>query len=100
MQVQMNYANVEASEALETHIREALDATIGRFADRLTRIEVHLSDLNGPEKGGPNDKRCRIEVRPSGADPLLVESVADSFYGAADDAAGKLRRLLTSRLDR
>jgi ribosome-associated translation inhibitor RaiA len=100
MQLQMNYANVEASEALETHIRDALESTIGRFADRLTRIEVHLSDLDGPGKSGPNDKRCRIEARPSGASPVMVESVGDSFYEAADDAAGKLRRLLTSRLDR
>lgn len=100
MQVQMNYANVDASDTLETHVRDALEATIGRFSERLTRVEVHFSDLNGPDKSGPNDKRCRLEARPRGMDPLLVESVKNSFYDAADDAAGKLRRMLSSRLDR
>ncbi len=100
MQVQMNYANVDSSDALETYVRETLGRSLERFADRLTRIEVHLSDINGPGKGGPDDKRCRLEARPRGMDPVMVESEKDSFYTAADDAAGKLKRLLTSRFER
>jgi ribosomal subunit interface protein len=100
MQLQMNYANVESSDALETHVRDTLERAIGRFAERITRVEVHLNDLNGPEKGGPDDKRCRLEARPRGMAPMMVESEKNSFYEAADDAAGKLKRLLTSRLER
>lgn len=100
MKVQINYDNVKSSEALEEHIAQALESTVGRFADRLSRVEVYLSDLNGPEKGGPDDKQCRIEARPNGFDPVTVDSRGDSYYEAVDDTAGKLRRLLTKRLER
>lgn len=100
MQLQINYDNVAPSDALEEHIARSLDSTIGRFADRLSRIEVYLSDINGPDKGGPDDKQCRLEARPNGMDPLVVDTRGDTYYDAVDDAAGKLRRMLTRHLDR
>jgi len=99
MQIQFNYANTPPSDALENHIRSELDATISHLADRITRIEVHIADVNG-RKHGPADKRCRFEARPTNMDPILVESEADSFHDAASDAAGKLRRALTTRFER
>ena len=39
-------------------------------------------------KSGANDKRCRIEARPAGRQPITVtadaDKVADAFTGAAD----------------
>ena len=49
MQVQINPADgITLSEALEQHIHDKLEALEKRFGDRLTRIEVHLKDINGP----------------------------------------------------
>lgn len=100
MQIQFNYANVDSSAPLEAHVENTLDSEIGRFADRVTRVEVHFSDVNGVSKSGPPDKRCLLEARPSGRDPIAIEAVAESFYAAASDAAGKLGRALASRLER
>lgn len=100
MHIQFNYANVESSAALEEHVERTLESEIGRLSDRLTRIEVHFSDLNGAEKSGRPDKRCLLEARPSGRDPLAIETVSDSFYQAATDAAAKLGRALSNRLER
>lgn len=99
MQIQINTAGIKNSEALEEHVHAQLDATISRFADRLTRIEVHLGDENGRKSGG-HDKRCMIEARPRGRDPLAVETFGDDLYETISDAAGKLRRVLESRLER
>lgn len=99
MQIQFNYANVDASAPLEQHLAGELESSVGRFSDRLTRVEVHFSDLNGGKKG-PADKRCLLEARPTGRDPIAVECVGDSFYTVASEAAGKLGRAVAKRLDR
>lgn len=100
MHIQFNYANLPSSDALEAHTRTQLESTIGRFADRITRVEVHFADTNSHAKSGPADKRCVLEARPAGSDPVKVEGATDDFHTAINDAAGKLRRVLTSRMDR
>lgn len=100
MQIQFNFANLDASDALEDHVRAELSSTIGRFTDRITRIEVHISDVNGHRKSGPADKRCMLEARPNGMDPIVVESSTDDYNTAVSDAAGKLRRALTTKLEK
>lgn len=100
MHIEFSYANIDSSDALEDHVRQQLESTIGRFADKLTRVEVHFADLNSPQKSGAADKRCMMEARPRGRDPIAVDAEASDFYPAASDAAGKLRRALTSRLER
>lgn len=100
MQIQFNYANIDSSAHLEDHVKDTLRSEMGRFADRVTRIEVHFADVNGQTKSGRPDKRCLLEARPSGRDPLAIEAVAETFYAAASDAAGKLGRALASRLER
>ncbi len=100
MQIQTNYANVPSSPALEEQTREELESAVGRFIERVSRVEVYYADLNGPEKGGPDDKQCRLEARPKGLDPLLVEGQGDTFYEALNDASQKLKRVLAKRLER
>lgn len=100
MQIQYNYANIESSDNLERHIAEQVDHHLGRFKDELTRIEVHLGDENSAKKSGAADKRCMMEARPEGLDPIAVEAHADEFEPAIHDAVGKLKRALASRLHR
>lgn len=100
MQIQYNYANIESSDTLEQHIAELVDHHLGRFKDNLTRIEVHLGDENSTQKSGAADKRCMMEARPEGLDPIAVEAHASEFEPAIQDAVGKLKRALASRLDR
>lgn len=100
MQIQYNYANFEASDALEQHVEEALDTTIKRFADRLTRIEVHLADESSVNKKTPNDKKCLLEARPAGMKPISVDEHADDMYDAVRGAAKKLARVLEKKLEK
>jgi len=100
-QIQVNFADNSHSEALEVQVREAIDQHITeRFGERLTRIEVHLGDENSPKKSSETDKRCMIEARPRGRDPIIVEEHAGDWYVAAKSAAKKLQRALESRLEK
>jgi hypothetical protein len=81
----------ELSGAVVSEVERALE----RFEGRLTRVEVHLSDENGA-KGGDRDKRCVIETRPAGMQPLSVTDNAATVEEAATGAAHKMKRLLDS----
>lgn len=82
-------------EFVESHVLEALQ----RFENKLTRVEVHLSDLNST-KGGADDKRCLVEARPAGQDPIVVNEVAATTDLAVRGATQKMQRLLDSQFAR
>jgi ribosomal subunit interface protein len=100
MQVQINTdSNIEGSEQLSEHVRSVVDTTLSRYADRITRVEVHLGDENGG-KSGQNDKRCVMEARLEGRQPTAVTHHAASLDLAIDGAADKLLRALESTIER
>lgn len=99
MQIQINPGDVTVSDAMEEHIRTALDSAMRHVADRVTRIEVHLRD-DASKKAGERDKRCTIEVRIAGMQPLAVEHQSDDLYDAIRQAAGKAQRAVEHKLDR
>lgn len=100
MQIQVNTGNdVEGREALIARVETAVAAALSRFDDRLTRVEVHLGDENAG-KSGAADKRCTIEARPAGQQPVAVTHKAATLDEALDGAAGKLASLLESKFGR
>ena len=88
MQVQVNTDDhIHGGESLAQWITDESRSRLNRFQDHITRLEVFLTDLDAG-KSGANDKRCRIEARPAGRQPITVtadaDKVADAFTGAAD----------------
>lgn len=100
MQIQLNTdSHVQGEESLATWCERELKDKLARFRDHVTRIEVHLSDVNGARTTG-QDKRCKLEARLAGRPPVTVQhdaaKVAEALHGAAD----KLLRVLDSDLGR
>lgn len=79
----------DVATRIETHVRHRL----ARFEDRLTRIEVHVTDVNG-RKHGADDKHCMIEARPRGGKPISVTGKAADVDAAARIAAGTMAERL------
>ncbi|MGE0659348.1 MAG: HPF/RaiA family ribosome-associated protein [Reyranellaceae bacterium] len=100
MQIQVNTDdNIRGDESLSEFVEAEVTKAIGRFSRRITRIEVHLGDENAA-KHGAQDKRCLIEVRPAGRDPIAVTEHADTVRVALAGAIRKLRNILDSSLGR
>ncbi len=96
MQVQFNSdSSVMGTENVATRIEEAVRDKLARFADRLTRLEIHVRDENGP-KHGADDKACTIEARPAGGRAIGVTEHASTV----DDAARLAAHTLAQRLER
>lgn len=79
-------------------VTAAIETGLARYKDRLTRVEVHLSDVNGP-KGGP-DARCALEARAAGRQPVAVTNDAATSNDAVKGAIEKMDRLLTTAFGR
>ena len=100
MQIQINTDhNIEGREALSNHVSGIVETALNRVSDHITRVEVHLSDENG-DKSGQNDKRCMLEARLEGRQPIAVTHQAATLEQAVDGAADKLVRLIESTLGR
>ncbi len=94
MKIQLNTdSHIVGSEALTADVEGKINSSLKRFSDRITRIEVHLSDLNSA-KAGPDDKRCVIEARVAGLNPISVSHQAATLALAIDGAREKIANTL------
>lgn len=100
MQIQLNTdAHITGDERLGKVASDIVQAELGHFAGRLSRIEVHLADENAA-KGGADDIRCTMEARPEGMHPQTVVHHDANPAAALRGAAKKLRALLDSAFGR
>jgi Sigma 54 modulation protein / S30EA ribosomal protein len=90
---------IDGSDALTTHVKGLVQNALAHCADHITRVEVHLSDINAG-KTGPDDKHCVIEARLEGRQPTAVKHTAATLDQAVKGAADKLKRSLESTIGR
>jgi ribosome-associated translation inhibitor RaiA len=100
MRIQVNTdKNVTGSEELRISLTSLLSEELSRFNDLITRLEVHLSDEDG-KKDGQSDKRCLLEARLEGRQPIAVTSQANSHEQAVKEAIGKLKSSIETIIGR
>ncbi len=99
MQIQVNYGDVEVSPTLNEHVIDRVNHALKHRTERVTRVEVHLRDDKSKRKG-QSDRRCVMEARLAGCDPLAVTHKAHDLYDAVNQAADKLARAISHHLGR
>ncbi|MDI1250336.1 MAG: HPF/RaiA family ribosome-associated protein [Lacunisphaera sp.] len=100
MQIQINTGpNIPGREALSAHVTSVVEHALSHFRELVTRVEVHLSDENGP-KDGAGDMRCAMEARLEHHQPIAITHEAATLHQAIDGAADKLARLVGHTLGR
>jgi hypothetical protein len=95
--IQINTHNQSNDDAerysrLEDQIRQRL----ARFEDRITNVEIHVSDINGPRGGA--DLRCTLEARVSGIQPVAVAEQGSTVDRCILSATKKAVRALDHQL--
>jgi ribosome-associated translation inhibitor RaiA len=91
--------NIAGHEALAAQVSSAVESALSQFSDHITRVEIHLSDESS-RKSTPNDKRCVMEARIEGRQPVAVTNHAATVDEAVDGAAHKLAKLIENTLGR
>ena len=101
MQIQVNTdSHIAGGEALTRQVESAIGGALGRFGDRITRVEVHLIDESSSAKSSDNDKRCVLEARLAGLRPITVSHQGATLDQALDGAAETMVRTLDRALGR
>jgi hypothetical protein len=94
VQTQVNSdKNIKVDTRVIAFTRDEVNRVLRRFARKLTRVEVHLSDVNS-YKFGTHDKRCMVEARPARHRPLSATHRARNVRHAIDGALTKMQSAL------
>lgn len=100
MHIQLNTDDhIEGTESLAAWVDGELKDKLARFRDHITRVEVHLSDTNAG-RSGDADKRCMLEARVTGRQPVAVSHDAGEVAAAFRGATDKLLRAVDTALGR
>ncbi len=98
MLIQINTdRNIDGSERVRNYFSSVIETTLSRFNEHITRIEAHLSDENS-QKEGADDKRCMLEVRVKGLQPIAVTHKAETLDQAVVGAAEKMKNTLETTI--
>lgn len=98
MTIQLNADNnLNIHQEFREKLSDMLAGELDRFSDQITRLEVHLSDENGPKKG-LDDKRCLLEARLEGMNPIAVTNFSDTHENSVSGAIDKLISALDKKI--
>jgi len=86
--------NTDGSAAMTDHLDTVVNAALGRFGERVTRVDVHLSDANSQAKSGTDDIHCMLDARLSGEEVIVVNDSAANAHQAIAGAMHKLKRAI------
>ena len=81
----------------DTRLEEQIRQRLARFEGRITDVEVHVSDVNGP-RGGNADLRATVEARVNGIPPVAAIDESNTIDRAVIGAAKKVVRALDHQL--
>lgn len=88
MQFQFNSDNhLSAMNDVAERVEAAVRSKLGRVEDQLTRVEVHVGDVNS-SKGGV-DMHATVELRPASLAPVAGTHTAETLDAAVAKATDK-----------
>jgi ribosome-associated translation inhibitor RaiA len=98
MNVTLTSKDLELSAETREYVERRLYFNLGRFLGSIDRVEVVLSDENGPRGG--IDKRCRIAVKLGGSADVVVDGKSDTLKDLINTSSDRVGRAVARSLDR
>ena len=98
MMIQINTdRNLSVNKEYESKIKDILLKELKRFDERITRVEVHFADENN-SKPGIDDKKCLLEARLKGLNPIVVQSFGKNYDLALNGAIEKIKAAIDNKI--
>jgi ribosomal subunit interface protein len=98
MQIDIQTRNFDLTNALRSYAERQLRFALTWADNRIQRIIVVLSDINGPRGG--EDKRCHLQVVLAGLPDVVVEDTEANLYFAIERAADRAGRTVMRKINR
>ena len=90
--------HIKGSDDLTRRVEDEVVGALGRFGEQIVTVEVHLNDVNSHKHGV--DKRCLMEARLAGLQPIAATHMAETLDEAIEGAAEKLERAIDHTVDK
>ncbi len=91
--------SITTSESLASRITSVVRSGLDRWSDRITRVQVHLSDAGG-QRRSKHDQRCAMEAHLGGLKPIAVHDEAGEILVAVGGCIERLTRAIERVLGR
>src|SRR5512140_3806144 len=98
MQVEVRIKDTDAAEAVRSYATRRIHFALGRFASRVGRVQVRVSDVNGTRGGA--DQCCHISAERLSSGKVVVEQVDANLFVAIDKAAERVGQAFTREIQR
>jgi putative sigma-54 modulation protein len=98
MQVEVRIQGTDLSDAVRTYAVRRMRFVLGRFASRVGRIVIRISDVNGT-RGGV-DQCCHISAELLPAGKVVLKQLDADLFAAIDRAAERLGQAVRREIQR
>jgi ribosomal subunit interface protein len=98
MHIEIQARDFPLTEALHGYVERRLRFALSARDDAIMRVQVRLSDVNGPRGG--EDKCCQVRVLLPGLGSVVIEDTESDLYVAIDRAADRTSRTVSRKLGR
>ncbi|MDB2704986.1 HPF/RaiA family ribosome-associated protein [Pseudomonadota bacterium] len=98
MQIDIQARSFTLTTALKEYAELKLKSSLSGCQDRLRRVVIRLSDINGPRGG--EDKHCHIQVVLPGMSDVIIEDTEENMYSAIDKATDRASSAVTRKVSR
>jgi putative sigma-54 modulation protein len=98
MQIHIQARSFTLTKALKKYVEQKLTSSLAGCQDRLRRVVIRLSDINGPRGG--EDKLCHIHVVLPGMSDVIIEDTENDMYAAIDRATDRASTVVNRKVSR
>jgi ribosome-associated translation inhibitor RaiA len=92
--------NTDGSHLMAAHLDAVVKDALGRFGERITRVEAHLSNVISDAKPGVADIHCTLMAKLLRLEPVVVKDQAGNAHQAIDGALRKLIRAVATAIEK
>lgn len=98
MKLALRIRHVDLSPQTREKIIERVSLALARISPWLRRVDISVSDINGP-KGGA-DKQCRLRIRGRGIPSVVIEHVGMDTLSTIGVAAERAEQVIVRKMAR
>ena len=98
MQIDIQARDFPLTDILRSHAERRLRFALACFDDRIQRVAMQLSVINGPRGG--KDKRCYLQVMLAGLSEVVIADIEADLYVAIDRAIDRASRTVARKIER
>ena len=98
MEVEIRIQGTDLAEAIRRYVDRRIRFALGRFAPRVGRVMVRISDINGV-RGGV-DQCCQVTVQIPPTGQLVVDQVNADLFAAIDRASERIAEAVRREVQR